>query len=705
MARGVLLGGGGADQIQVDLIIKALTEGFQTVAKDIKMLEGDIVNSSSQANKETEKQASKWSIFKDQITAVAGAYYVAKQAMQAVINVGKQVVEILDTAQVYQRSQTALAGYTGSVDMAEEAMIRMTIATGGALDKLSAAQMAAKFFSMDLATSTDEAALLAEMAITLGAAMGKGPQKAFEDFSMLLANKSIWRLDNFGISSGTVRTRIKELTDSMDGMNRETAFMIATLEVGTDKMNQLKDAGFETATSWDVLKAKWNNWWLDVKVGIADGLMPAIDNMAHARDRIEEMSHAALIGSDSFNEYAQMVDRLTLANAGVNVMNYEVRKSEAEKEQAIIDSMTATEDGEDSLEAYIQRLVEARLEEAGLLEETEKMPEAIKDASNSMLEFVKAVDGLSAATVTDPFAGLDMSLSSSIESALEAMDFEELGGREASKAFAAVKVALASGRITPEEARTFFEALYLESLHLEQEMGNMTFIEARNALAEAFGIPLQEAAQLLENYQDDVDAVSYDDVLEKMNPWMEGLKEGENAAYMAGRYLNEMEYPNNEDYDDWRAGLQDGANAAYMAGRYLAGLEGDYYATVHVNIQQSGNMPHYGNVPGDPSAPGYTNTPTPPVQGSTGSSGGQALNNENWGENWARGGMFDVPIGYPNDSYGPLWVESGERVVVMNKKQQRQGGVGGNVNMYGPVTINQNQGEGLSDILSMRMGR
>ena len=49
------------------------------------------------------------------------------------------------------------------------------------------------------------------------------------DFALMLANQSLPRLDNFGISSGKVRARIEELMSTVAGMTRETAFMQAVM--------------------------------------------------------------------------------------------------------------------------------------------------------------------------------------------------------------------------------------------------------------------------------------------------------------------------------------------------------------------------------------------------------------------------------------------------------------------------------------------
>lgn len=190
----------------------------------------------------------------------------------------KQLPELFDLGFSYKNAQIALAAYSGSAEEAEKLTQAVTEAAGGAIDQMTAMQNATRLLSLGLAENAQEASELTRIAITLGATMGKDATQAFEEFTLLLANQSILRLDTFGISAGLVRQRMEELAQEMPEVDRQTRFLNATLEIARGRMEQLDEAGFEATSSLDVLRAKA----ADLKVGVStlvfEALEPLIDS-------------------------------------------------------------------------------------------------------------------------------------------------------------------------------------------------------------------------------------------------------------------------------------------------------------------------------------------------------------------------------------------------------------------------------------------
>lgn len=138
------------------------------------------------------------------------------------------------------------------------AMDRLRDATRGAADDQALMAGATQFLTMHLADTVEEATTLAEIATQLGMAMNhpQGPTGAMSDFALMLANQSIMRLDQFGLSSGRVRQRIEELTEANKNMTRETAFMTAVLEEAEVAMARV---GEQAPTTSEALDAMWSN--------------------------------------------------------------------------------------------------------------------------------------------------------------------------------------------------------------------------------------------------------------------------------------------------------------------------------------------------------------------------------------------------------------------------------------------------------------
>lgn len=132
-------------------------------------------------------------------------------------------------------------------------------ATRGMVEDADLMQASNKFVSMGLANSAEEAANMAEMATQLGMAMGYDATQSMEDFALMMANQSLPRLDTFGISSGKVRERINELTDSVEGMTREQAFNIAVQEEAAKSMQRLGEQGDTTQANMARIRATMAN--------------------------------------------------------------------------------------------------------------------------------------------------------------------------------------------------------------------------------------------------------------------------------------------------------------------------------------------------------------------------------------------------------------------------------------------------------------
>jgi hypothetical protein len=90
------------------------------------------------------------------------------------------------------------------------------------------------------------------------------------DFSMMLANTSIPRLDNFGISSGKVRQRINELLETGQALSREEAFKMAVMEEGSKALATLGDTSDQTAVKIDQVAASFKTLKQNAAAAVAD---------------------------------------------------------------------------------------------------------------------------------------------------------------------------------------------------------------------------------------------------------------------------------------------------------------------------------------------------------------------------------------------------------------------------------------------------
>lgn len=179
-----------------------------------------------------------------------GAAFVANQLVGYI----SQLNEIGAQANNAERNFVQLSG---GADVAAKTLSELQIATRGVVDDTTLMNGANRLLMMNLASTGDEAAKLTGIAVTLGKTMGVDATTAVGDFASMLANQSIPRLDNFGISSGKVRDRIEELKKS--GMGMDEAFKTAVLEQGALAIDRLGTAADQGATSVEKLRTRFTN--------------------------------------------------------------------------------------------------------------------------------------------------------------------------------------------------------------------------------------------------------------------------------------------------------------------------------------------------------------------------------------------------------------------------------------------------------------
>lgn len=172
---------------------------------------------------------------------------VAKTVMGAAIvqAAAKATAEIIRTGVEVQRVRGLFENLGGTGDD----MAGLRQATRGMMDDTTAMASASKLMTMGLAENVTEAGKLIEVASQLGSAMGVDAQSAIENFTLMLANQSVLRLDTFGISSGRVKVRIEELQAAFPGMTREAAFTKATLEEAATTMKRVGEQGDSAAAA------------------------------------------------------------------------------------------------------------------------------------------------------------------------------------------------------------------------------------------------------------------------------------------------------------------------------------------------------------------------------------------------------------------------------------------------------------------------
>jgi hypothetical protein len=287
---------------KLDIILNFIKKG--TGAKDA----GKEVKKLEESTKGATKQTKGFNL----------AQAAAKLGLAAMtVQLLRQVPQLVNLGFRYKNAQIALAAYAGSAETATAITDAVSDAAGGALSKFAAVTNATRLLSLGLATTADEAALMTKTAITLGATMGKDVQGAFEEFTLLLANQSILRLDTYGISGAKVREEMARLAAVFPEMDRNARFTNATMTIAAEKMTQLEEAGFEATSSMDRLGATWENVKLIGADFLAKNLLPVTDGLFGMADEAKKANIRFAESVDTFEAYKIVLEEV---GEGLNIL-------------------------------------------------------------------------------------------------------------------------------------------------------------------------------------------------------------------------------------------------------------------------------------------------------------------------------------------------------------------------------------------------
>ncbi len=195
----------------------------------------------------------------------------ALEGVQDIIGGGLELAELGAQAERVERRFQLLGDSVGDAD---EFLVAFQEGAGGTVSEMEAMLSSSKLLQMGLVTTNDEMSSVVEMATRLGDQTASATARV-EDFALMLANQSIPRLDNFGISSGRVRARMKELQAASEDMSRETAFMIATMDEGGESLGVLGERVDDSAAQFEKMEAKM----ADARVEMGKALAPIIGSI------------------------------------------------------------------------------------------------------------------------------------------------------------------------------------------------------------------------------------------------------------------------------------------------------------------------------------------------------------------------------------------------------------------------------------------
>jgi len=181
--------------------------------------------------------------------------------------------------------------FSAAAGGADEIMTAFQKGVGGTASEMDAMAISSGLLQAGLVKDAAGMERVTEVASRLGNQTTDVSSRIGE-FSQLLKNQSIQLLDNFGISSGKVKERIKELQAETKGMTREEAFLTATFEQADAALAVLGPRTDDYLTSMERQQAAAAN--LEVEIG--QKLAPAYAKVADFQANMNAETAIAIKG-------------------------------------------------------------------------------------------------------------------------------------------------------------------------------------------------------------------------------------------------------------------------------------------------------------------------------------------------------------------------------------------------------------------------
>jgi len=362
----------------------------------------------------------------------------------AALKLGDIVYDLGTLGAEAERVEATFENVAGGSERAAQMLDAMKRATGGAKSEMELMAGATSIVAMGLAEDADDIANIARNVEVLGKTFG-GTMQVFQ---LMMGQKSLQRVDSFGIGMEEAADRVEEFKRA--GMGAGEAFDTAILELMNEKVDEMGGLMDDGKLAIDRMKASF----IDLKTEIGKGLAPAVAQVATNTTDLIKASQRAV---EEYGFWGVAADILVEGLLDVNdTMHTQIDDAEALIETEL--KATAATDG------YAQMLEYYKSQQQGVASATsdsvtafQQYTDAIAGAQQSSLDHSAALwaeqEAAAAAALAfyDAAAGLDeMNKTQFAYEMIDNLAEAGLKGQQLADATAAILTQF--GLLTPAEA-------------------------------------------------------------------------------------------------------------------------------------------------------------------------------------------------------------------------------------------------------------
>lgn len=478
---------------------------------------------------------------------------IASASIVAAMAVAKEGFEFAEEGANIMRLEEAgdnLATSMGS--NMDDIVAAIRRASNGTVTNTNIILAANRAMMLGLSSDADKLANLMEVAGFRGRAMGISTTQAFSDIVTGIGRMSPMILDNLGIVIDAEK-RFADYAETMgistvqiDSATKKQILLDGVLEEGNKMLDEAGGLAVDTATSYEQFRASATNVTDALKKQAAEGLLPIIQGwedllslnqdaqagmQEHSKQYIASgmaydqyiaaMTHGMVITKQMTetdkNNIAVMVERKRAMGEMIDapILERYGLLSEAEYELAV-QAESAKQAQEEQVEVGIEwgNALEMMYAKQNMFSEsTAKTAEetaafeaemlAVNRQSRAMIENLDTLTP----KLDSFFTSIDRDLGSPISSFIKDLTWMMAGGGGYTAQLQAIQKALVSGTITPEQAKALASDLMVAMQQGLVDAGLQDTEGASQAISDALGVPVEEAAGKLDDFASGLDAL------------------------------------------------------------------------------------------------------------------------------------------------------------------------------------------------------
>ena len=485
-----------AERLEVDLIVKAIAEGFDKLASEQK-----------KTGKAAEKHEGRLKKLGKTLGGFVKVMGVAVLGLAAFGIAAKKAFDVARLGAVVEQTRESFDRLVRSLGEGPEILEKLRRAALGTVDDMTLMSSvmtlvagAGDELARKLLTATPQLLEIAKAANKLNPALGT-TAFFFESIATGIKRAQPLILDNLGLTIKVGAANIamaKELGKSVDALTAEEkaiAILNDTMRAGAVIIDQVGGSTAALTDDFDELTTSIKNAKDAFAVQLKDQLIDQVKGVNKLLEAYVVLIEAFERGNITDRERSELLfEILTLQTDAAAVTEELTREIEQQDEEwmKINESMAGAD-------AHMVRLAEIM---GTLIIDTKRFREPLREVARATMLTGIAFKEMGAAA-TAGFREVDVAIGASIEKTIDQLKFVAGGGAEIARVVAEITAAVETGKIMPDDAIPLYEQAQELTLQIQQNTGLITHEEAIGT-AEDWGIALEGPVSNVQTIRDDL---------------------------------------------------------------------------------------------------------------------------------------------------------------------------------------------------------